>query len=618
MSGRKAGLILSGLLCARLAFPADAVINGTVKSQDGKLLEGVTVSARAQGKTFTTTVYTDARGEYFFPPLEPGHFSLWAQLAGFDAESAELNIISGKEAPHNFSLKPIEDLSKQLSGSEWLASLPTETPADRRMQATIRNKCSDCHSANFVLQNRFDKEGWTKVLNLMTKIDVWGEIRTDSDGKAFTGAIEASEGQNRVIAAYRDELAEYLARVRGPNLPVQPKPFPRLTGISLKIVVTEYDIPVGRGDDPAAIVTRHTGTIWSEGVPSAYQGRGLHDVVVDRHGNVWFGDDGVGEGASRSIGRLDPRTGEVTGYKFRYANERPAWTNGGTGIRLDPKEDYIWFAAALKSANAATTEFKASDGGGKKERRVRFDPKTGAFQVFTPPDPMPGTFGAGADFDSQGRLYGWRSGGGVIRMDAKTGKWDEFKLSDRPYGIAVDKNDNAWFCLYGTDQIGFIDHKTDIMSLINLSPLDIDYATAKDRAIALRYHDEAPVWAKGPRRMAADKTGDKVWFAEYYASRIASVDINTKAIKEYPLPRRDYTPYRVEVDKNHMIWVTCQNSDRIFKFNPVTEKFTEYQLPTLGTGPRHIHVDNSTNPPTIWLPYFRISRVARVQFRNSD
>ena len=611
-------IFLAGLLTAQGASSADANLKGTVKSLDGKLLEGVAVAARADDRTFTTTVYTDQKGEYFFPPLETGHYKMWAQSVGYDAETAELQMAAAKGVQQNFSLKPLQDFSKQLSGSEWMASLPSETPADRRMKAIIRNKCADCHSANFVLLNRFDKDGWSKILNLMTRIDVWGEIHGESENRGGAAGAEQAEQENKVIGAYREELAEYLARVRGPNSVLQPKPYPRLTGQSLQIVVTEYDIPVGKGDEPEYMATRHTGAIWSEGAPSAYQGRGLHDVVVDRQGNVWCGDDGVGEGAARSLGKLDPRTGHVTGYRLRYANERPAWTNGGTGIRLDPKDDSIWFAAALRSANAAMTDFKASDGGGKKERRINFNPKTGTFEVFTPPDPIPGSFGAGADFDSQGRLYGWRTNGGLTRLDTKTGKWDEFKLSDRPYGIAVDANDNAWFTLFGSDQVGFIDHQTDMMSLISLPPLDIDFATPKDRAIALRFRDQAPIWAKGPRRMAADKGGDKVWFALYYASRIASVDINTKEVKEYSFPRPDYTPYRVEVDKNHMVWITCQNSDRIFKFNPVTEEFTEYPLPTLGTGPRHIHVDNSTDPPTVWLPYFRVSRVARVQFRTTN
>ena len=235
--------------------------------------------------------------------------------------------------------------------------------------------------------------------------------------------------------------------------------------------------------------------------------------------------------------------------------------------------------------------------------------------MFTPPDPNPGTFGTGADFDSDGRLWGWRTGGGLVRLDPKTGKYDEFVLSDRPYGITVDANDNTWFTILQTDQVGFIDKETGIISLISLPPLDIDYATPKDRQIAMRLRDGAPLWRKGPRKMAADKKGDKVWFALYFSNSIGSVDINTKEVKEYPLPHGDYTPYSVVVDKNHMVWILAQNADRILKFNPSTKQFTEYPLPTLGTGPRHIYVDNRTEPPTIWQPYWRISRIARVQFR---
>ncbi len=59
------------------------------------------------------------------------------------------------------------------------------------------------------------------------------------------------------------------------------------------------------------------------------------------------------------------------------------------------------------------------------------------------------------------------------------------------------------------------------------------------------------------------------------------------------------------------------NSDRIARFDPATETFTEFQLPTRGTEIRHIQVDNSTNPPTVWLPYDRTNKIARIQFRKS-
>jgi hypothetical protein len=56
-------------------------------------------------------------------------------------------------------------------------------------------------------------------------------------------------------------------------------------------------------------------------------------------------------------------------------------------------------------------------------------------------------------------------------------------------------------------------------------------------------------------------------------------------------------------------------SDRIAKFDPQTEKSTEYEIPTLGTGVRHIQVGERVNPPTVWVPEDRTNNIARIQFR---
>ena len=52
---------LALILAAAPAF-ANALLSGTVKSADGKAMGGVTVSAKPQGGTITTTVFTDEAG----------------------------------------------------------------------------------------------------------------------------------------------------------------------------------------------------------------------------------------------------------------------------------------------------------------------------------------------------------------------------------------------------------------------------------------------------------------------------------------------------------------------------------------------------------------------------
>ena len=72
-------VVLLGLSAAQGPSSSETPLKGTVKSSDGKPLEGVAVSARADGKTFTTTVYTDRDGGDYFPPLEDGQYKVWAQ-----------------------------------------------------------------------------------------------------------------------------------------------------------------------------------------------------------------------------------------------------------------------------------------------------------------------------------------------------------------------------------------------------------------------------------------------------------------------------------------------------------------------------------------------------------
>jgi streptogramin lyase len=129
--------------------------------------------------------------------------------------------------------------------------------------------------------------------------------------------------------------------------------------------------------------------------------------------------------------------------------------------------------------------------------------------------------------------------------------------------------------------------------------------------------NSAPLYFKGPRRLWADKTGDNVWVAEFWGGQIAKIDIHTRKVTEYKVPSRYSHPYAIVVDKNHMVWICLKSSDRVAKFDPFTEKFTEYPIPSLGTDVRRLDVDNSTNPPTLWIPYTSINKIARMEFRTA-
>ena len=561
--------------------PATGALSGIVKSGDGKPLEGVGVSARGVSETFTTTVYTDESGRYSFPPLSSGQYKVWAQAVGFETARADAGLSDGAKKQVDLTLASLADFHKQLSGTEWAARLPDDSPDDRRMKTVFINNCSGCHQVSFLLQNRFDAAGWGAVITLMEKMLSIGYAPEDAK-------------PNPVIHAYKQELAEYLGRVRGPgNIPLNLKLLPRPTGDAARIVVTEYDL--SRPDMPGWIM-EHNGTDWSEGTPSRWNGRAAHDVAIDKGGSVWFADDATPE---RTLGKLDPRSGRVTEYKL--ADEANA-AETSHALVFD-KVGNIWFANGTEGAP------------------TKFDPETGKFFRYPRPQDIPPS-GDFITMDTKGNVWS-PDREGAFMLDPETGKYTNYSL--RPgkanYDIAADEEDKVWVSQPGGNDMVVVDSHTGKIDQLALSYLaSQDYeVTAKDRelsaSLGLTPNTATPM-EKGPRRSAADWGTDTIWVCEFFADRLAKIDAKTRKVTEYQLPHRFSQPYSATVNKkDHTVWITMLNSDRIAKFDPATEKFTEYTLPTRGTEIRHIQVDSSTNPPTVWLPYDRTNKIARIQFR---
>jgi streptogramin lyase len=575
------------LLAMQSSSESDTSLGGAVKSTDAKPLEGIAVSARAVSKTFTVSVYTDRNGEYFFPVLGDGEYTVWAHAVGFKTGAADVNISAGKRTAQDFTLQPLEDFSKQLSGAEWFESLPEGTPQDREMKALFQHNCTSCHIASSVLDHRFDAAGWGNILNMMSKIGVYAFTPEDPQHPA-----------NPSIRSHREQLVSYMTRVRGPqSSPLKFTPFPRPTGEAAQVIVTEYDIAPG---DKPGVLPMNDGTQWSE-TPAAYEGRSIHDLLVGRDHNVWFGNTIP---LGRTIGKLDPKTGQVTGYAMPEANNKPVNARG----LVQDRDGNIWFSDKPRS-------------GPEPGGLVRFNPKTEQFQLLPRPLAMPrlGDFPA---MDSAGNIW-LDAPDGAMKWDAKTEKYTRYKTAattgKKPYECDVDAKDNVWCAMMETDRLVVIDSHTGQVSEIHLPPLEgeISEKAQKTAAPLSGNLSTSPVYQKGPRRLGTDRRGNTVWVALFFGDRIAKIDIDTRKVTEYRVPRPGSTPYDIVVDKNHMVWIELMNADRFVKFNPFTEQFTEYPLPTLGTEARQIAIDDSTDPPTVWLPYYRVNKIARVQFRTT-
>lgn len=577
-------LLLAGAVFSLPASSARAAVHlsGIVKSSSGEPLEGVAVSVRATGKTYTTTVYSDHQGAYEFPALGNGVYRVWAQAVGFRNAQAQVALAeSSGQVP--LTLKKVDDYERQLTGPELMASFGDGSAADRRMKEILVDNCTGCHQSGFILQNRFDERGWGVIIQMMERFTAIGYT---PPGAKPSGAMQA----------YKEELASYLAKVRGPDSPLTLRPYPRPSGEAARIVITEYDLP--RPDRPPGWVMPHDGSDWWEGVPSRYEGRAPHDVVVDEAGNLWFADDSTPD---RTLAKLDPRTGKVTDYKFPDEKNNAVSTH----TLLRGPDGILW--ASSESLGAP----------------IRFDPETKTFRRFDRPAGVPPATGFLAQ-DAEGNLWAPNSDG-VLKLDAKTGMFTQYATvthGKSTYDIAVDRQDQVWVAQPTVDKLAMVDAGTGKAGELVLKPADAarGHATARDQEITARSEllgsNNGTPLLKGPRRLAADPSADLLWAAEYFGNSLLKVETRTRKVTEFPLPHRYSQPYSVAVDKNHDVWLTLMNQDRIAKFDPGTQKFTEYPLPTRGTEARQIYADNRTDPPTIWVPYNRTNKIARIQFRG--
>lgn len=565
------------------------ILAGSVKSATGQALEGVVISAKEEGKTITTSVFTDEEGRYYFPPLAKGHYQVWAQAVGFETglSQADLNT----EAQKDFTLKTTKDFTKQLSGPEWMMALPEDTFQHRRMKAIFRNNCAGCHQPNFVLQNKFDVAGWRNIINVMERIGIYGD------------PPRLDQAPMPLIRAFKEELANYLAEMRGPGpSPMKFKLLPRPRGESARVVITEYDVT--SNSNPEEYVTQN-GSNWAEGVSSAYESRGPHDAEVDPNGFVWIVDSQ--DNPVRTISRLDPKTGAIKDFKLEGRGARKSIAMRSHGIVIDHK-GIAWFNA---------------DGG-----LGRMDTKSEKLDWFNPPPSM-ARIGGTLDVDAQGTVCA-STNEGAIFFDPTTSKFQDFKSvtpgnEGRTYGVAVDSEGNCWWAQMNYDIMGKSDIKTGKSVELKFIPRTglEELATPQDKelyAIAHADWNTSPVWQQGPRRLGADRKGTAIYVANWWGDNLAKVDIKTNKVEYYQYPNTPgfFGVYDSTVDKNGKVWVNLMNADRVAKFDPKTETWTDFMLPSLGNETRFIAVDNNKPTVEVWTPYWRTNRIARLQFRTTE
>jgi len=93
------------------------------------------------------------------------------------------------------------------------------------------------------------------------------------------------------------------------------------------------------------------------------------------------------------------------------------------------------------------------------------------------------------------------------------------------------------------------------------------------------------------RGLAVDAQ-DNIWWGDFMGHKLGKLDAKTGQISFYRPPTPNATPYGVAADmKNGYIWFADTNGNQVTRFDPKTETFLEFPLPTRVTSVRFTGID---------------------------
>lgn len=478
------------------AFSA-TTITGTVKDASGHVMNGVFVSASSDAVIYTVTVYSDNAGNFRFPEMAGGTYTVTAHTGGYQS-SQRLNVVvkDGQTVPLDFALevetRPAE-LVKQATAAEWLASLP----GTMKQKYSLSRNCDGCHHNVYQLRDyRFTKEDWVKIISVMERIDAIAETRPNPPMRWVDGT--------------KQEIAEYLAQIQGPDSALPKIQFsPRPTGKATQAIITEYRIPR------------------QNAIP--------HDVYLDSQGFAWYNDF-----KTDYLGKLNIKTGEIKEYKLPtkpgpHPGSEEMFIGGDQNVWIGQRLEkrYLRFDPRMQEVTGIydDTKFLRVD----VERGVaigiemQMDLKTGNVTRYTYKGSIDG-YGNGFGIDSNGIGYkgGFTSESVIRALNPKTGEVTNYPTPTpdaAPRRLSMGMDDNPWFGEWRGGKIGKLDVKSGKITEYGVSdPFAAIYQADMD-----------------PKTRA-------VWAYDWLSDRQVRLDPKTGETTEYPMPTLDIESRRTAFD----------------------------------------------------------------------
>ena len=188
----------------------------------------------------------------------------------------------------------------------------------------------------------------------------------------------------------------------------------------------------------------------------------------------------------------------------------------------------------------------------------RLDPKTGQIKEFPLKTPASGPHGLTED--KAGNIWYTGNAKGLIgKLDPKTGEVAEYPMPDAaakdPHSLAFDQKGMLWFTVQGANMVGRLNPATGELALRN-----------------------SPTTKSLPYGIMINSKGVP-FFVEFGANKIASIDPSNMVIREWTLPNAASRPRRLAIDAQDNIWYSDYSRGFLGKLNPATSEVQEWASP---------------------------------------
>lgn len=564
---------------------ADARFFGTVRDPQGEPIVGAMVTFQRGDPLHAVTGFTDEDGRYrVTAPPGPGPTLVRARRIGWKDQRV-VDPEPSTQRPFDLRLEPETDpaaVAAQLPANRWYKLVLDRIPDDVEREELIR-QCTYCHQQGSWATRRVrDTKEWNKLLALMARM---GGILNPELRAKLPAIFNAAYDPATAIPALTERMHE-------PDFAPSPGPEVR------RAIVDEWELghrasmqhdlavhPDGRiysvdmlqdqlyrldpsapdgdrkawnippGDLPLGGVLASLGTPMP---PNSNAHVGPHSLQIAPDGAIW-----ITLALGNQLARFDPDTEEWS----IHALEQGFYPHT---LRLDQR-GRVWFTIA------ASNHLGMFDPATGEHREIRLP--AASFKQAVVLRLMPYAIWLNDHFD----LSGAAAAGEGMNLPV-------------PYGVDIGPDGVVWFSQLNEHRIGRVDPDSFEIEMI-----------------------DTPFSA--PRRLRFDSKG-KLWIPAFSDALIARFDPETREFEKWVMPidpPGTETPYALNVDRREdIVWICGTNSDSLWRFDPATEQFTSFPLPTRVTYTREIDFDaegrvwtSNSNVPT-WQIEGGFPRILRL------